>query len=201
MRKLAVTGGLASGKTSVCRILESCGAYVANADEIVHQLLSPNTSVGKQVVSLLGSDIINHHEFDRKKIAQIVFSDPETLEKLEKIIHPAVMDEIEKQYQKVKAQKKYRLFVAEIPLLFESSGHHFFDQVLAVVADPEKCKSRFEKRAEHPADEFERRMNRQLPMHQKAARADLTIINNGSLEDLKSQTILIFHQILHGEAS
>ena len=71
LKKIAVTGGLAAGKTTVCQIFKELGAYVVSADEIVHQLLSPDTAVGQQVVSLLGSDIVSgqiiRSEEDRRK--------------------------------------------------------------------------------------------------------------------------------------
>src|SRR5580700_5876146 len=95
-KKIAVTGGLAAGKTTVCQIFKELGAYVVSADEIVHQLLSPGTTVGQQVIKLLGSDIISGQELDRKKIAAKVFFQRDLLHLLEEIIHPAVFDEIER---------------------------------------------------------------------------------------------------------
>ena len=79
IKKVAVTGGLAAGKTTVCQLFKELGACVVSADEIVHQLLSPGTAVGQQVVSLLGSDIISDQGLDRKKIAAKVFSQPDLL--------------------------------------------------------------------------------------------------------------------------
>ena len=76
LKKIAVTGGLAAGKTTVCQLFKELGAYVVSADEIVHQMLSPDTVVGQQVVSLLGSDIVSGLGIDRKKIAAKVFYPP-----------------------------------------------------------------------------------------------------------------------------
>lgn len=185
MKKVAVTGGLASGKSSVCRILESHGAYVVSADEIVHQLLSSNTAIGLQVVNKLGSDIITNNHLDRKKIAKIVFSDPEKLRALEEILHPKVFEEIEKQYQMMK-NSSYTLFAAEVPLLYESDGEKYFDAVIAVLSDASLCKMRFQKEGNVKPEEFLLRMSHQLPPVEKAAKADFIIINNGSLVELKS---------------
>lgn len=193
LKKVAVTGGLASGKTSVCRILESCGAYVISADAIVHQLLSPHTKVGQQVVSLLGSTVSNEQGFDRKEIARLVFSDPEKLRALEKILHPTVFEEIEKQYYQVKDQTQYSLFVAEIPLLYESEkGRAFFDVVIAVISDPELCCNRYGSRQDYGL-----RMNAQYSQEQKAALADFVVINNGKKEELKQNVINLFLKELH----
>jgi dephospho-CoA kinase len=193
--KIAVTGGLSSGKTSVCRILANLGAYVVSADEIVHKLLSPNTVIADQVVSLIGSDIIINGQLDRKKIAEKIFSHPEKLQALEKILHPAVQDEVEHLYEQIKDSKQYQLFVAEIPLLYESESEKFYDAVVAVLADPASCKERFTQSTQYPQEEYDRRMQRQLPPEQKAARADYVIPNNGSLEELKDNVIKLTQEL------
>jgi dephospho-CoA kinase len=192
LKKVAVTGGLASGKTSVCHILETCGAYVVNADEIVHRLLSPSTLIGQQIISKLGADILNENQIDRTKVAEKVFSNPEKLHELEKLLHPAVLDEIKRCYQLIGTQNTYTLFVAEIPLLFESDSENFFDIVIAVVSDENLCRQRFQQTTHYPSTEYNRRMKRQLPPVEKAARADYTIINDGSFEELKNNVINLF---------
>lgn len=193
MRKVAITGGLAAGKTSVCRILESCGAYVVSADDIVHQLLSPNTKIGQQVIELLGSDISSGKEFDRKKISERVFLNPEKLHALEKILHPAVFDEIEKRYNQIKDQTEYSIFVAEIPLLYESKRNtDFYDVIVAVVADENLCSQRF-----GSIQEYTQRMKRQFSQEHKKNQADFTIVNNGDLEQLKTNVLNLFLKELH----
>jgi len=86
--KIAITGGVASGKSSVCRFFQELGAYVVNADAIVHKLLDPSSDLGKQIIQLFGT-------LSRKRLSEIVFEDPEKLEKLEKLLHPAVLKKIE----------------------------------------------------------------------------------------------------------
>jgi dephospho-CoA kinase len=191
LRKVAVTGGLASGKTSVCRILESLGAYVVDSDEVVHQLLSPNTALGKQIIELLGSDVLTEGNFDRKKIAKKVFSEPEKLRSLEQHLHPAVIDEIEKRFQKIKNANKYKFFVAEIPLLYEKEYEKYYDYVIVVTSDPSIARRRFFQRDGHLEEEYEKRMGRQLPPGEKAAHADFVIINNGDENQLKEQVMNI----------
>jgi dephospho-CoA kinase len=191
LKKVAVTGGLASGKTSVCRILKSCGAYVISADQIVHQLLSPNSVIGQQVISLLGSDIFSDGQIKRSKVAEMVFSHPEKLQALENLIHPVVLDEIEKCYQKISKEKTYTLFVAEIPLLYESESEKLFDAVIAVIADESICRQRFQQSTGYSTEEFDRRMSRQLHPGRKAAAANYVIFNNGDLQQLKEQVITI----------
>ena len=195
VKKIAVTGGLAAGKTTVCHIFSELGAYVVSADEIVHQLLSPNSAIGQQVVSLLGSSIVSGSQFDRKKIAAKVFSQPTLLRALEEIVHPAVFNEIERRYQLVNQERKHPLFVAEIPLLYESEGEGRFDGVISVFADPELCKKRFVQETHQDAQEFDKRMTRQIKPQQKIDRAQYTIENNGNLQELKQIVKNLFSQL------
>ncbi len=186
LRKIAITGGLAAGKSTVCRILqEEYSAFVIDADKIVHQLLSPHTEVGQKVIHLLGHEIVAGNQIDRKKISNIVFSDPKKLDALESILHPAVREEIEREFNQVKSKPSYRFFVAEIPLLYEAKMEHEFDTVIAVIAD---------ERYASP-DDFEKRLSRQLPSHTKAQKADFVIQNNGDLTSLRSAIQSIVDQL------
>lgn len=193
LKKIAITGGLAAGKTTICRIFKELGAYVISADEIVHQLLSPKTEIGQQVIRLLGTDVVSGEEFDRKKIAAKVFPRPDLLHSLEEILHPAVFDEIEKKHKQIAREKKYSLFVAEIPLLFEAKREKDFDAVIAVVADPEIARQRYTQQ------EYEQRMIRQIEPKLKASKADYTIENNGSLDQLKNQIKNLYSQLTESD--
>lgn len=168
-KKMAVTGQPGSGKSTVCGFLAESGAEVISSDQIAHQLLDPHTECGKQVIALFGKEIVDNGKFDREKIAEVVFSNPAGLEKLEKIIHPRVLEEIEKRFQKTKAA----LFVVEIPLLFELGWEKFFDQTLLVVSNRKAA--------------FMERLWRFLPTETKREKADIIIENNGSLDELKKQ--------------
>lgn len=185
--KIAVTGGLSCGKSSVCHFFEALGAYVVSTDDIVHQLLSSVTSLQEQVVKLLGPGIVVNHQIDRFLIAKKVFQNPKLLTSLEQILHPAVGVELENLYKQVKAENKKSFFVAEIPLLFEVNGRAFFDYdySIAVIAPQDVCEARFKKMTGHDRDEYQARMQRQLSLQEKAEKADYVIINNGTLEDLR----------------
>lgn len=198
LRKIAVTGGLSSGKSTVCQMFGKLGAFVVSADEIVHRLLSPKTKIGKKIIDLLGPEILSDDQFDRAKIAKKVFSQKDTLHAFEQILHPAVIDEIETLYQHIKDQGKYRLFVAEIPLLYESENEQKFDIVIAVVSDPALCRERFQSKTKYPNEEFEKRMTRQWDMTRKASQADFTITNNGTLLDLNKNVTKLYQELIKG---
>jgi dephospho-CoA kinase len=192
LKKIAVTGGLSAGKTTVCQLFKELGAYVVSADAIVHQLLSPGTALGQQVINLLGSEIVNANELDRNKIAAKVFSEPDYLKALEEILHPAVFHEIERRYQEASREKKYPLFVAEIPLLYEAEGESHFDFIISVDAQEELCKARF-LHGQHT--DFEKRMKRQISPKTKKSLAHHTLENNGTLEQLKQSVKILYTQL------
>jgi len=194
LRKIAITGGVASGKSSACQFFRELGAFVVSADAIVHELLRPDTALGQQVIRQLGPEVFRDGQISRKQIAERVFGNPEQLQALEKLLHPAVLKRIEELYQKAAATGTYTSFVVEIPLLFEIGGEPFYDVVVAVLADESLARHRFEQ-AGFQKEEYDQRMIRQLSPSQKSARADYTLYNNGSLKELKQQ-IAALNQIL-----
>lgn len=199
-RRVAITGGLSSGKSSICRFFNELGATVVSADQIVHTLLNPDTELGNEIVKLLGSDVIEAEgkqkgQFDRKKIAEAVFRDPAKLKKLESILHPAVRRQLYEMAKQAENDPSTKLFVAEIPLLFESGGQYEDFITIAVVADQNECQKRFMEKTGYPPEEYTRRMQQQMSQEQKAQHADFVIHNQGTLEDLHKQVEALFKQL------
>lgn len=196
LRKIAVTGGLACGKSEFCSFLKMLGAYVVSADEIVHQLLSSKTKLSQKIINLIGFDIVVDGQISRSLIAKKVFNQPRLLQGLEEIIHPAVFDEIKRKFQLIKEEARYKLFVVEIPLLYETGFDSFFDAVVAVIADPEICKKRFKENRNQNSEDYNKRSQQQMSPSEKAARANYVIQNNGSLEDLKSSAEKLYKELI-----
>jgi len=192
LKKLAITGGLSSGKTTVGRLFKDLGAFVINADEIVHNLLIPDSVIGRKVIQLFGPSIVENNSFNRKKIAQQAFLNVKLLKALEALINPVVYAEIEKEYQHVKQASKYPLFIAEIPLLYELLKQDEFDIVITVTADPSLCQKRFIKQTHQTIKEFEQRMAQQINPEEKAKKSDYVIKNNGSLANLRDQVTKLY---------
>jgi dephospho-CoA kinase len=188
LRRIAITGGIASGKTSVCRVFQELGAFVVDADAIVHELLSHDTNLSQQVIRLLGKDVLVDGKLSRKVIADKVFKDPEALHALEQLLHPAVLKRIEKLYDQARRRTDCVAFVVESPLLFEIGQEKFYDIVVAVVADETIRRERFVQSG-WSSQEYEKRMKRQLDPALKARRADYVIENNGSLDHLHKQVV------------
>lgn len=192
VKRVAVTGSISSGKTLLCHELRNLGAYVVSADQIVHQILSTNTSIIKRIVELLGSDVVQKGKLDRKKMAELVFSNPEKLKLLEAMIHPVVKDEIEKLFSQADAP----LLVAEIPLLFEAGMNTHYQNTVTVVADEEIRLKRFVESGYGSSSDFFSRQSCQLPQEEKAKRADYIIDNSGSKAHLRQQAVSLYHQLI-----
>ena len=194
LNKLAVTGAFGVGKSTVCLVLRALGAFVADADTIVKQLLVSTTPLGKQIIKLLGKDILEHDTIDHKKLADIVFNEPEKLKQLEELLHPFVFKEIEELYESVKKQHHYRFFVVEMPLLFELQKQDEYDYIITVIAESKNCKERLKKRGFGP-EEYDKRMKRFSPTEEKKGKSHFIIENNGKFEELRKKVEEITYQI------
>jgi dephospho-CoA kinase len=175
LKKIAVTGNVASGKSTVCKYFKQLGAFVVDADNIVHSLLSSKTPVGQKIINFLGNDILDNGEISRKKIADRVFDDSEKLKKLEAIIHPYVFIEIENLYNLANKEGKYLFFVVEMPLLFETHQENSYDFVIVVISEKKRRKI---------SDSRETRL---ISIDEKIKKADFVITNNSSFTMLKRQ--------------
>ncbi|MEX1012871.1 MAG: dephospho-CoA kinase [Waddliaceae bacterium] len=194
LNKVAVTGGLASGKTTVCRILKDLGAYVVSTDLIVHHLLTSDSDVRKKVIDLLGPEIMVDKQIDRSRISRLVFNHPRKLRELEEILHPIVLKEINKEFEKAK-EASAPLFVVEIPLLYEVGWEELFDYTITVTASDENSWERFRKESGYERDEFDNRMRRQLSPALKAKKSDVIVKNDGSIEELNNQVKKTYQQL------
>ena len=192
---MAVTGPLASGKSTFTKVLGELGADTASADEMVHHLLAEDDETIARVVERFGREVKGKRGIDRRALGRKVFGDAEALQDLEEILHPRVQEETDRRA----ASSHAGLFVAEIPLLFEGKGSDRFDVTVAVTVSEER---RRKWAAERGVEEEQRRAieARQLSGEEKARRADVVVENDGDLDKLKEQARVLIAQVL-GERS
>lgn len=198
---MAVTGPLASGKSTFVRMLGDLGAETVSADEIVHDLLACDPETIAAVTRRFGEGVrIEGRGIDRKALGQEVFGDAQALQDLEEILHPRVREETDRRA----AASDADLFVAEIPLLFEgeasqseasrSSGGRF-EVTVAVTAPEERRRAWAEERG--MSEEQVRAMeNRQFSGEEKARRADVVVENDGDLDKLKEQARVLVDRVV-----
>lgn len=189
IKTIAVTGDISSGKSTVCQLLSSLGAYVVIADEIVHSLLQNDPSCIEKVVNAFGKEVLNEEgHISRKALANIVFDNVKKLAKLESILHPKVIAEIKKSYETAKSSPSKSMFVVEFPLLYEIEFDSWFDQVIYVKAPKELAKKWFLAKG-FSEETYKERSLRLLNTELKKNRADVVIDNSGSKENLKQQVM------------
>lgn len=197
MKKVAITGTLASGKSLVCQVFAEQGAYVVDSDKIVHQLLDPRTTLGKKIIKLLGNEVVVSGKIDRTRIAKKVFLNPMLLRSLEELLHPPVYQTMHRLYEEACAQTvPPPLFAAEIPLLFETGGETGFDATVVVTAPVEACWERYQRSTGHEREDFNHRRARMIDEQTKIQRADYVIQNDGSMDQLRAEAKQLFSTIL-----
>lgn len=186
---IGLTGGLASGKSTVTQILRKQGVTVIDADEIAHQALLPNQKTYQQIVSHFGSKILNGDQtIDRKKLGALVFAQINECQFLESIVHPYVQAEVFK--LKIEAEKRNeKIAIYDVPLLFEKNLQDNFDRTLLVSCSYQKQKQRLMQRNQFSESDAELRLAAQLPLQQKTQLADDEIQNEGTLVELEQKVL------------
>jgi dephospho-CoA kinase len=181
--KVAVTGGIGSGKSAVGEILEELGAVIVDADELARTVVERGNSGYDQVIATFGDEVLTSGEIDRAKLADLVFSDQELRKKLEGIIHPLVREAAE---EIMKSAPSGSVVVNEIPLLFETNGAKRFDFVIAVQTPMELRIERLSQRG-MKLYEIEKRIAAQASDQERASIANVIVVNDGSLDQLRSK--------------
>ncbi|MCB1084653.1 MAG: dephospho-CoA kinase [Chlamydiia bacterium] len=192
MKKIAITGGIGTGKSAVCQLLAKHGACILNSDDIIHELLKNDLQCIQEVVTLLGPGVLNGKGINRKKVAEIVFQDENKLRSLETLLHPRLLSKIEEAYERKKGGKG--LFVVELPLVQEIGKEKEFDLIVAVRCDSQTAKKRFISQG-FSEESYENRMRRQWDCEKKCRHADVVIRNDGTEEELENQVLKIIKEI------
>ncbi len=192
--KVALTGGIASGKSMVGTFLRELGVDVIEADHVVHELLSNNVALKAEIRAAFGDSIFDAQgNINRKKLGSVVFADDTKRKKLEAMIHPKVRAEVADFFEKHKDQK---LAVADIPLLFESNLADFYDAVWLVKATKEQQLERMITNRGMTRADAEARLNSQMSLDEKQRRLEAlnsqgkqtaVIDNSTTIENTKQQ--------------
>ena len=184
---VALTGGIGCGKSFVLQVFAGCGATVVSADELARNIRR-RPEVADRMADILGRDVLltDGSGIDAARAADKIFNDPEIKRTIEELIHPLIRKEIKELVESISKEAGKHVFVAEVPLLFESSWEDEFDCSVAVWSNSSVIPQRMMER-KWSDEEYSRRANLQLTPEEKLQRAKYGIINNGSAESVAKQ--------------
>ena len=197
MRRVALTGGIATGKSHVRAQFEALGVPTIDADVIAREVVGRGSSALAAVTERFGRQILDPSgSLDRRKLGGIVFSDPQARRDLEAIIHPAVRQAIDRWFTEL--NPKHRFAVADIPLLFETGRDSEFDTVIVTACDPRTQTERIVARDGVTDVEARQRVAAQLPNEDKIGRADYVIWTDGTIAETNEQVRKVYDRLVVG---
>ncbi|MBN2644850.1 MAG: dephospho-CoA kinase [Desulfuromonadaceae bacterium] len=191
---LGVTGGIASGKSTVTKLLAQQGAEVVSADQLSRELVEPGSAVLAQLVACFGEGILDGEgRLNRAALGARVFADAVARKQLEAIMHPAIA--VLSRQRLHEAQQRAALVVYEAPLLYEAHAEDRVDRVLTVTVDPAVQLARLLARDRCSEQEARNRIGAQMPQEEKARRADYVLDNSSDLMRLKDRVDAFYRQL------
>ena len=192
-RVIGLTGGIGSGKSTVSRYLSELGAAIIDADKLGHEVYLPNTESWRDLVKTFGKEILTPADkIDRKKLATIVFNNPEKLQQLNAIVHPR-MFEIAKQRIEDNRRKGTKVVILDAPILFETNWTPLVEAVWVVVANEANVVKRAVSRSGLTEEQVRLRIRSQMSNAERIQRAQAVIHNDGTAEDLRNKVNELWH--------
>jgi len=195
VKLIGLTGGIASGKSTVAKILKRLGAAIVDADALAREVVEPGHEAWKDIVETFGAEVLQpDRTLDRQKLRATIFNNPAARKKLEAIIHPRVRALAEERIHQHTAAG-YEIVVYEVPLLFEGNLHEWLRPVVLVTCDLDTQKRRLQERDGLSAEASQKHIEAQMSLAEKRRLADYVIDNDGSLEDLEGEVQTVLNKI------
>lgn len=181
---LGLTGGIATGKSTADKFFEEKNIPIVDCDEIAHNIMNVNQPAWKDIKEVFGEKYLNEDQtINRKKLGKLVFNDPTKMKILNEITHPRIFQEMESQIAQYKSEG-YSLIIVDAPVLFESHSEKYYDKTLVISLPQDLQIKRLMARNNLTKEEALSRINSQMSLKEKEARATYVIENTGSVEDL-----------------
>ncbi|BFH69999.1 dephospho-CoA kinase [Paenibacillus dendritiformis] len=185
---IGLTGGIASGKSTVSRLLVERGALLVDADRIAREIVLPGSPALDRIAERFGADmLLPDGSLDRKRLGNVVFSNPAERKALEEITHPAIRQEMMTQMRRLEEEHPQSLVVVDVPLLYESGLTDRFEEIVVVYVPEEIQLERLIRRDEITEAEASERLRSQWDIEMKRERADYVIDNSKGMEETRKQ--------------
>jgi dephospho-CoA kinase len=190
---IGLTGGIATGKTTVSNYLKELGYSIIDADVIARQVVEPGTNGLRMITDTFGEKVLTSDgQLDRQHLAQLVFTSSEQLQQLNRILQPIIRERI----QELISTSKDPVVVIDVPLLYEQHYEDLCDVVMVVSVQPQQQLERLMNRNHLTMDEAKNRVASQMPLSPKERLADVVIDNNGSVEETRQQVKKWLNQVV-----
>jgi dephospho-CoA kinase len=191
MQIIGLTGGIGSGKTAVSNLFSDLGINIIDTDIISRELITNDKSILDRIVDTFGNNILNSdNAIDRKKLANIVFTDKKKKQSLEKILHPSIRNEVNNRiHQLNRLTPSPAYIIVVIPLLVETGFYNIINQILVVMADEESRIKRVQQRDNRNLDEIRSIISLQASDKKRTDIADDIIENDSNFKDLQKQVL------------
>lgn len=184
MLRIGLTGGIGSGKSTVCDLFHKLGVPIIDSDKIARELVAPGTAALEQIAGLFGAKLLlEDGSLDRKQMRELVFANESKREQLEAILHPLIRQEMERQITLLTSP----YVILAIPLLLEKGWQHQLDRVLVIDCSEELQRQRARERDGSSTKTIERIIVSQIPRERRIAAADDLIDNSGARDSLRKQ--------------
>ncbi|WP_338777542.1 dephospho-CoA kinase [Metabacillus sp. FJAT-52054] len=191
---IGLTGGIASGKSTVSSLLKELGFPIVDADVIAKEAVDQGKPAYSKIAEVFGHRVLQPDgAIDRAQLGSEIFADPEKRKMLNEIVHPEVRKEMIRQRDE-SIQQGSKAVILDIPLLFESKLTHFADKSLLVYVTPETQLERLMKRNGYTQKEAQQRIDSQMPLDEKKSLADEVLDNNGTREETEIQLLGILRK-------
>lgn len=185
---IGLTGGIATGKSTVARMLVARGAALVDADRIAREIVEPGQASLARIAERFGAGVIQEDgTLNRRLLGTIVFADAEERKALEAITHPAIRELMRDRIAALEAERPDRLVVADIPLLYESGLQHLYEGVMVAYVPREVQRLRLIERDGLAPEEADKRIGAQMDIEKKRQMADYVIDNSGTIADTEAQ--------------
>ncbi len=197
MLKVGLTGGIASGKSTVSEAFARLGAKVLDADEVAREVVLPGKPAWTKLRHTFGSEFFHSDgRLNRNKLRRLVFADPEQRSRLNAIVHPEVMREIDFRFEQLTSSAEHAVVLVDIPLLIEVGVAHRFDKVVVVYANESVQVMRLMQRDGLSREEARQALSVQIDLREKARKADFVIDNSGTPGETQAQVEKVWQELL-----
>jgi dephospho-CoA kinase len=197
MLLIGLTGGIASGKTTVSNMFVKLGAHLIDADVIARDIVKPNQAAWEEIVAVFGDSVLDDKkEIVREKLASVIFDDPEKRKQLEAITHPRIIEEENRRVNKLRKNNTSGIIILDAALLIEAGHHNRVDKLIVVSLNKDAQIKRLKERDGLSFTDAEKRLDSQMPLDEKIKLADYVIDNSKPLNEVEKQVSEIYKKLI-----